>query len=50
MLDTNRTIGAGEYKFQKVFSEGEFIASGVLELPVGASKPIKNSHSSAMVI
>ena len=50
MLETSRTDGGGEYKFQKVFSEGEFIASGVLELPVGTSKPVKNSHSSAMVL
>ncbi|KAJ3336684.1 hypothetical protein HDU91_001703, partial [Kappamyces sp. JEL0680] len=49
VLDTNRSVGAGEYKFQKVFSEGEFLASGVLELPPGATKPSKNSHSSAMV-
>jgi threonine synthase len=50
MLETTRTVGAGDYSFQKVFSEGEFLASGVLELPKGAKKPNKNSHSSAMVI
>ncbi|KAI8906862.1 hypothetical protein EDD86DRAFT_209980, partial [Gorgonomyces haynaldii] len=42
-------VGAGEYKFQKIFSEGEFIASGVLVLPRGVKKPTKNSHESAMV-
>lgn len=48
-LDTSRTVGAGEYSFQKVFNEGEFLATGVLELPEGSTKPSKNSHSSAMV-
>lgn len=47
--DVNRSVSTGSYNFQKVFSEGEFIASGVLELPVGSSKPSKNSHGSAMV-
>jgi hypothetical protein len=50
MLETTRTVGAGDYSFQKVFSEGDFLASGVLELPKGAKKPNKNSHSSAMVM
>ena len=50
MLDTTRTVASGEYSFQKVFGEGEFIASGILELPSGSSKPSKNSHGSAMVI
>jgi hypothetical protein len=50
MLNNSRTVGAGEYSFQKVFSEGDFLASGVLELPKGAKKPSKNSHSSAMVL
>ena len=49
MLELGRTVGAGEYSFQKVFNEGEFLATGVLELPRGATKPSKNSHSSAMV-
>ncbi|KAH6571257.1 hypothetical protein BASA60_007265 [Batrachochytrium salamandrivorans] len=44
-----RTVGAGDYRFQKVFSEGDFLASGVLALPRGANKPSKNSHESAMI-
>ena len=44
-----RTVGAGDYRFQKVFSEGDFLASGVLVLPKGAKKPSKNSHQSAMI-
>ncbi|KNC97677.1 uncharacterized protein SPPG_07141 [Spizellomyces punctatus DAOM BR117] len=44
-----RTIGAGDYKFQKVFSEGEFIASGILVMPKGSQKPNKNSNQSAMI-
>ena len=49
MLQTAQSVGAGNYSFQKVFSEGEFLASGILELPVKAKKPSKNSHNSAMV-
>jgi hypothetical protein len=49
MLTVNQSVGAGKYSFQKVFSEGEFLASGVLDLPKGAMKPNKNSHKSAMV-
>ncbi|KAI8905721.1 hypothetical protein DFJ77DRAFT_478762 [Powellomyces hirtus] len=43
-----RSTGSG-YKFQKVFSEGNFIASGVLVMPKGSEKPNKNSQMSAMV-
>ena len=48
MIDP-RTVGAGDYRFQKVFSEGEFLASGVLYLPRGSQKPNKNSNASAMI-
>ena len=44
-----RNVGGSDYQFQKVFSEGEFLASGMLVLPKGAQKPSKNSHQSAMV-
>ncbi|RUS14235.1 Mif2/CENP-C like-domain-containing protein [Endogone sp. FLAS-F59071] len=37
------------YMFQKVFSEGDFMSSGVVVLPKGAEKPNKNSRGSAMV-
>ncbi|KAJ3310732.1 hypothetical protein HDV04_004688 [Boothiomyces sp. JEL0838] len=49
MLETHKSIGSGDYRFQKVFSEGDFIASGVLEISKGAEKPNKNSHASAMI-
>jgi Mif2/CENP-C like len=49
MTNPKSVPGGSSYKFQKVFSEGEFIASGVLILPKGAKKPNKNSHQSAMV-
>lgn len=49
MLSISKSVGAGKYSFQKVFSEGEFLASGVLDLPKGSMKPNKNSHKSAMV-
>ncbi|KAI8820168.1 Mif2/CENP-C like-domain-containing protein [Fimicolochytrium jonesii] len=44
-----RNIGAGDYKFQKVFSEGNYIASGVLVMPKGSHKPNKNSAQSTMI-
>ncbi|KAG8912405.1 hypothetical protein FRC01_005112 [Tulasnella sp. 417] len=31
----------GSYAFQKVFMDGEFVAGGVLEIPVGGKKPSK---------
>lgn len=45
-----RTVGAGDYKFQKIFSEGRFFASGMLVMPRGSEKPNKNSNGSAMVM
>ncbi|KAI9096414.1 Mif2/CENP-C like-domain-containing protein [Phlyctochytrium arcticum] len=44
-----RLIQSGDYKFQKTFSEGDFIAAGVIVLPKGSEKPNKNSNSSALV-
>jgi hypothetical protein len=45
-----KNTSSGDYKFQKVFSEGEFLASGMLLIPKGREKPNKNTHQSAMVI
>ncbi|KAJ3173611.1 hypothetical protein HDU88_002699 [Geranomyces variabilis] len=47
MLDLRPT--GGSYKFQKVFSEGTFIASGVLVFPKGSKKPNSNTKRSAMI-
>lgn len=49
MMDKTKSIGASGYHFERVFSEGEFIASGMLALPKGAKKPNKNSYTSALV-
>lgn len=49
MLNLSKTQTPGKYSFQKVFSEGEFLASGVLDLPKNTMKPNKNSHKSAMI-
>ncbi|KAL2916049.1 mitotic fidelity of chromosome transmission-related protein [Polyrhizophydium stewartii] len=43
------TVGEGDYRFQKVFSEGDFLASGILVLPQGAHKPSKSSSDAAMI-
>ncbi|KAI8925269.1 Mif2/CENP-C like-domain-containing protein, partial [Entophlyctis helioformis] len=42
-------MGAGSYKFQKVFSEGNLLASGILVLPKGSQKPPKSSGNSALI-
>ncbi|KAJ3298535.1 hypothetical protein HK104_010590 [Borealophlyctis nickersoniae] len=44
-----RTMGHGDYRFEKIFSEGNFVAAGVLLLPKGSEKPNKNSLASAMI-
>lgn len=44
-----RIVGAGDYRFQKLFSEGEYIAAGVLVIPKGAQKPNKKTDQSTMV-
>jgi hypothetical protein len=45
-----KNTSSGDYKFQKVFSEGEFLSSGMLLIPKGREKPNKNTHQSAMVL
>ncbi|KAJ3162448.1 hypothetical protein HDU86_004930 [Geranomyces michiganensis] len=47
MLDLRST--GGSFKFQKVFSEGTFIASGILAFPKGSKKRNSNSKRSAMI-
>jgi len=38
-----------DYLFQKVFSEEDFMSSGIMVLPPGVEKPNRNSGESAMV-
>lgn len=45
-----RSTSSGQYKFQKVFNEGDFLASGMISIPKGKEKPSKNTHHSAMVL
>ncbi|KAG8993409.1 hypothetical protein FRB90_000715, partial [Tulasnella sp. 427] len=40
MLNPKQPLNAS-YAFQKVFSDGEFVAGGILEIPVGGKKPSK---------
>ncbi|KAG8896295.1 hypothetical protein FRC01_011902 [Tulasnella sp. 417] len=40
MLNPKQPLNAS-YAFQKVFTDGEFVAGGVLEIPVGGKKPSK---------
>lgn len=38
-----------DFAFQKVFSDGEFVASGQVVLPVGGKKPSKSSKDNTYV-
>lgn len=48
LLDPKLVMNS-EFKYQKVFGEGKFIASGVVYIPVGGSKPGKPSRDNAYV-
>jgi centromere protein C len=37
------------FRYQKVFGEDQFIASGVVYIPVGSSKPAKQSKDNSYV-
>lgn len=37
------------YSFEKVFTESEFMAGGIIEIPVGAEKPLKPSRDNSYV-
>lgn len=38
-----------EFQYEKIFGEEKFIASGIVEIPVGGSKPAKPSRDNAYV-
>jgi centromere protein C len=42
-------VSGSEFKYQKVFGEDQFIASGVVYIPVGGSKPSKQSKDNSYV-
>jgi centromere protein C len=44
-----RPVNNYDFTFQKLFNEGEFMATGILVLPGKSEKPNKNSRDNAMV-
>ncbi|ORY22701.1 Mif2/CENP-C like-domain-containing protein [Naematelia encephala] len=48
MLDPKEVLGSG-FKYQKVFGEDQFVAAGVVYIPVGSSKPGKMSKDNSYV-
>ena len=44
-----KQAASSDFMFQKVFSDGEFIASGQVVLPVGGKKPSKSSKDNTYV-
>ncbi|KAG8938493.1 hypothetical protein FRC04_008519 [Tulasnella sp. 424] len=49
MLNPKQPLNA-TYAFQKVFSDGEFVAGGVLEIPVGGKQPSKPARDNTYEI
>jgi len=45
-----RAVNNQLYRFQKVFSDGDFMAAGVLEIPVGAKKPLKPARDNTYML
>ena len=48
LLDPKEVLSAN-FKYQKVFGEDQFMASGVVYVPVGGSKPAKYSKDNSYV-
>lgn len=44
-----KPVAGSDFKYQKVFGEDQFIASGVVFIPVGGSKPSKQSKDNSYV-
>ncbi|KAK0539400.1 mitotic fidelity of chromosome transmission- protein [Tilletia horrida] len=42
-----RKVFNSEFKFEKVFGVDDFMAAGVIEIPVGGSKPVKPSKTNS---
>ncbi|KAF8344155.1 Mif2/CENP-C like-domain-containing protein [Cantharellus anzutake] len=42
-------VPSGHFAFQKVFLDGDFIASGVITIPVGGKKPLKGARDNTFV-
>ena len=48
MLEPRYTSN-GDFAFQKILSDGEFVAAGYVEIPVGRSKPRKSTKDNTYV-
>ncbi|KZO90505.1 hypothetical protein CALVIDRAFT_590752 [Calocera viscosa TUFC12733] len=44
-----REAANARFKFQKIFGDGEFLAAGMLSVPVGETKPAKSSKDNSYV-
>ncbi|KAG8856020.1 hypothetical protein FRB96_006587 [Tulasnella sp. 330] len=44
-----KTPADADYSFQKVFMDGEFIAGGILNMPVGGKKPNKGARDNTYI-
>jgi hypothetical protein len=44
-----KMVQGSKFKYQKVFGEGQFIAAGVVYIPVGGNKPGKFSRDNSYV-
>lgn len=42
-------VAKGAYRFEKIFSDGDYMAGGILEIPVGSKKPIKPAKDNSYV-
>lgn len=44
-----KATGNHAYKFQRIFTDGDFLAAGVLAIPPGESKPLKPARDNTYV-
>lgn len=44
-----KTAGKQSFRFQKVFTDGDFMAGGILEIPVNEKKPLKPARDNSYV-
>lgn len=44
-----KEAGKHAYRFQKVFTDGDYVACGLLEIPLNEKKPLKPSKDNTFV-
>lgn len=44
-----KTAGKQNFRFQKIFTDGDFMAGGILEIPVNEKKPLKPARDNSYV-